>query len=534
MRSMTRLPAGFRMFPGYLRDAGYYTSNNVKEDYNLEHTGQVWDESSSKAHWRKRKPDQPFFSVFNFVITHESQLRTRPHKFSHDPGEARIPAYHPDTPEVRQDWAQYYDNITVMDGQAQHILDQLQEDGLAENTIVFFYGDHGSGMPRNKRCPYNSGLQVPFIVHVPERWRSLAPKEYKSGGESNRLIGFIDLAPTVLSLAGVKPPAHLQGQAFMGAHGGSDQRYLFGFRGRMDERHDRIRSVRNGRYVYVRNFMPHRAHGEHLAYMFETPTTRVWKQMYDDGKLNAAQKQFWEPKPPEELFDLSADRDEVRNLAASAEHLGVLRELRTALHDFQIRICDIGLLPESDMHSRAGADSPYEMGHDPRRFRIEPVLAAAELASSGQTDAVPRLQQLLAHSDAGVRYWAATGFLIRGASAVKANAGLLQQRLTDTSPAVRIAAAEGLARYADEALQKQALQVLIGLSSLPANGYYVAVEALNALDGAGKAAAPFLQTISRLPREHSSVHERMKAHVPSLIDGIVQKLRQPSPRTDGQ
>ena len=161
MRSMTRLPASMKMYPQYLRDVGYYATNNSKEDYNLEKPGQVWDESSREAHWRKRKKGQPFFAIFNFTQSHESQLRTRPHEQVHDPAGVRVPAYHPDEPEVRQDWAQYYDKITVVDGLAAEVLAELAQDKLDEDTIVFYYADHGSGMPRNKRWTYNSGLHVP-------------------------------------------------------------------------------------------------------------------------------------------------------------------------------------------------------------------------------------------------------------------------------------------------------------------------------------------------------------------------------------
>src|SRR5205085_9226262 len=190
-------------------------TNNAKEDYNLRKPGKVWDESSNRAHWKNRQPGQPFFAVFNNLITHESQIRTRPHEWKHDPARAPLPAYHPDTPEVRQDWAQYYDNITTMDGWVAERLKEVEDAGLSEDTIVFFYGDHGSGMPRSKRWPYNSGLQVPLIIHIPEKLRELAPADYREGGKSERLVSFVDLAPTVLSLVGVKPPAHLQGFAFL-------------------------------------------------------------------------------------------------------------------------------------------------------------------------------------------------------------------------------------------------------------------------------------------------------------------------------
>ena len=183
MRSLVKLPARFRMFPQFLRDAGYYCTNNNKEDYNVEKPGGVWDESSKKAHWKNRRKGQPFFAVFNHTITHESQIRNEIDEADqiHDPAKVRVPAYHPDTPEVRRDWAQYYDRITMMDKQAGAELQELERAGLADDTIIFFFSDHGSGMPRSKRSACNSGLNVPFIVYFPPKWRHLAPKDYRAG-----------------------------------------------------------------------------------------------------------------------------------------------------------------------------------------------------------------------------------------------------------------------------------------------------------------------------------------------------------------
>ena len=409
MRSNTRMPAAWKMFPGYLREAGYYCSNNAKEDYNLAKPPGTWDESSKDAHWRKRAAGQPFFSVFNLLITHESQIRTRPHALVHDPAKARVPAYHPDTPEVRQDCAQYYDNITTMDGQAGRLLDDLAKDGLSDDTIVFFYGDHGSGMPRSKRWPYNSGLNVSIVISIPEKFRHLAPKDYQPGTKNNRLVGFIDLAPTMLSLAGVKAPDFYQGQAFLGPGAGAPRTHSFGFRGRMDERYDCVRSVRNQRYVYIRNYMPHKIYGQHLDYMWETPTTRVWERLYKEGKLNAAQRKFWETKPPEELYHLASDRDEIDNLASSPSHHAALVELRAAHREHALKIRDIGLLPEAELHTRPGDGTPYETGHDPKAYPMERVLDIAEVASSLKPGVAARLIEAMADPDSGVRYWGAIG-----------------------------------------------------------------------------------------------------------------------------
>ena len=514
MRSMTRLPDAMRMFPCYLRDAGYYTSNNFKEDYNLRHTGTVWDDSSKRGHWRNRRPGQPFFSVFNHEITHESQIRTRPHTWIHDPAKAPLPSYHPDTPEVRQDWAQYYDNITTMDSQVAARLRELDNDGLADDTIVFFYGDHGSGMPRSKRWPYNSGLRVPLIVFIPPKFRHLASPDFRTGPATDRMVGFVDLAPTVLSLAGVHPAEHFQGHAFLGKFDTPPQRYLHGFRGRMDGRLDMVRSVRDERYIYVRNYMPHKIYGQHLDYMFHTPTTRVWKRLYDEGKLKPPQTAFWERKPPEELYDLTRDRDEVHNLAAAPEHRATLERLRAAQREQIDRVSDIGFLPECDMHARAGSGAPYDVGHDPARYPRARVVATAEAAASLSKDALPALVRALADTDSAVRYWGALGLIMRGADAITAARPALEKLLADPAPAPRIAAAEALG----------VLPVLMALASPEANGIHVSILALNALNALGPRIAPVKEQIARLPRSDPKAGPRMDSYAGRIIDDILAGL----------
>jgi uncharacterized sulfatase len=524
MRSMVRLPEGMKMYPCYLREAGYYATNNSKEDYNLEHTGTVWDESSPRAHWRKRKAGQPFFSIFNFVTTHESQIRRTPHKLVHDPAKARVPAYHPDTPEVRHDWAQYYDNITTMDGQAAEVLKQLQDDGLAENTIVFFYGDHGAGMPRSKRWPYNSGLQVPLIVYVPEKFKQLAPEGYGAGAVIQRLISFVDLAPTLLSIVGVQPPKHMQGRAFMGKHTVPARQYNFGFRGRMDERYDMVRSCTDGRYVYLRQFMPHKKYGQHVAYMFEMPTTQAWKKAFDSGKATDAQKIFWGTKPPEELYDLESDKDEVKNLASSPAHKAILTKMRKAVHDWMVEIRDVGLLPENEIASRAGQGAPYEVGHDAKRYPFERVLDTAEIASMMEERGTKTLVDRLADSDSAVRYWAALGLQMRGEKAVQASRAALRKLLDDQAPAPRIAAAEALGRFGNEQDAADAVRVLSELAPADKNGSAVTIMALNALTSMGpraKAALPLIKTMQ--PRDPKSP-QRLQEYPVRLVKSLTADL----------
>lgn len=522
MRSMAPMPGGWKMFPGYLREAGYYCSNNAKEDYNLVKPPGTWDDSSKKGHWRDRAAGQPFFSVFNLEITHESQIRTRPHTWIHDPAKVRVPAYHPDTLEVRQDWAQYYDNITTMDGQAGRILADLERDGLADDTIVFFYGDHGSGMPRSKRWPYNSGLNVSILAAIPEKFRHLASKDYAPGTKNRRLVSFVDLAPTMLSLAGMRAPEFYQGQAFLGPHEAPPRTYSFGFRGRMDERQDCVRTVRDARYVYVRNYMPHRIYGQHLAYMWETPTTRVWERMYKEGKLNAAQRKFWETKPAEELFDLESDRDEVNNLAGNAELRPVLERMRKAHREHELKVKDIGLLPEAEMQARAKGSTPYEVGHDPKRHPAERVLDAAELASSLRPGVTKELERAMSDPDAGVRYWGAMGILMRGAQEVKpTRPRLLKAMKEDAAPVVRIAAAEALGRYGTEDDLRGALATLMALADPVKNGAYVSMQALGSIDAMGKKADSVRQQVAALPKEDPTAPQRVRTeYIKRLIESI--------------
>jgi len=373
MRSKAVPPPGVKAFTEYLRAAGYYCTNRSKTDYNFEAPPSnrppdtVWDESSEKAHWRNRPdPSRPFFSVFNIMTTHEGQIRLDEAAFAkvtapldpsvrHDPARAAIPPYYPDTPLVRKDWARYYDLTSVMDGQVKTILQQLEDDGLADRTIVFFWGDHGRGLPRAKRFTYDSGLRVPLIV----RW----PGAVAPGSVVGDLVSLMDLGPTVLALAGVPVPGHMQGRAFLGPARPPAREWVFGHRDRMDEAYDMMRTVRDARFRYIRNFFPGRPYAQHIEYMEEMPTMREWRRRYKDhmnavgpeygAALNPVQLLFMAPeKPSEELYDLDTDPYEVRNLAGSPEHQSVLARMRQALDTWQKETGDLGLVPEADLRER--------------------------------------------------------------------------------------------------------------------------------------------------------------------------------------
>lgn len=525
MRTMTRLPAHMKMFPQYLRKAGYFCTNNSKEDYNLEKPGKVWDISGKEGHWKLRKPGQPFFAVFNITTSHESQIRKRPHTLVHDPAKVRVPAYHPDTPEVRHDWAQYYDKITEMDAQVGRFLKELENEGVTEDTIIFYYADHGSGMPRSKRWPYNSGLHVPLVVSIPRKYQHLAPGDYVQGGKSDRLVSFVDLAPTVLSLAGIKPPGHMQGHAFLGEYEAPEQPYVYGFRGRMDERYDMVRTARDKRYIYIRNYMPHKIYGQYVSYMFQTPTTQVWKKLYDERKLVPPQTYFWQTKPPEELYDLKNDPDEVNNLARSPDHQDILNRLRKAQQELAFRMRDVGFLPEDEIHTRSEESSPYEMGHNDKKYPMRKIIATAELASSLERDTVPELIKSIQDKDSAVRYWAAVGILMRGVDAVNATKKTLHQALTDASPSVRVVAAEALGRYGNDEDVAKALEVLLDLARMDRNGVYISILALNALDALDGKTQSAVDAINALPQQAPAIHSRLRSYVPRLIEKIMADLK---------
>jgi uncharacterized sulfatase len=478
MRSQVPVPDDWRFYPQFLREAGMYCTNNAKEDYNLEVRGKVWDESSKRAHWRNRGAGQAFFAVFNIELTHESQVRKRPHRVVHDPAAVRLPSYWPDLPEVRQDWAQYHDRMTAMDGRVGELLREVEEAGLAGETIVIYCGDHGPGLPRCKRTPMDSGLRVPLLMHFPEKWRHLAPAGYAEGGELTQLVDFTDFAPTFLSLYGLEIPGWMQGRAFAGQRRAEPRRYVFGMRDRMDERYDPVRSVSDGRWVYVRNFFTHRPAGQRVAYQFETPMTRAWHRLAREKPLPEAQAAFWKPHPAEELYDLENDPDEVKNLAGDPGSGEVLARMRSALREQEELVGDVSLLPEAEMLRLSAGGSPYAMARAGGSFRFAEVVRSAFEASRPGISA-EEIGTLLRHSEAGVRWWGAMGCRMRSDLA-EAERGRLGEMLAEENPGVRVAAAEAL-RGKDAAVA-----VLLKSADLLQSDYYDALRALNSLEDLGE------------------------------------------------
>ena len=525
MRSSVPIPETLRCYPELLREAGYYCTNHTKQDYNLKVRDRtLWDDSDKQAHWRNRPAGTPFFAIFNYTSSHESRLRSelKEQERIHDPAKVRVPAYHPDTPETRADWAQYYDIITKMDGEAGKQLRELKEDGLAEDTIIFYYGDHGSGMPRNKRWPYRSGLRVPLIVNFPEKWRHLAPADYAPGGSSDRLVEFVDLAPTLLSTIGKPAPAWMQGRAFAGSHQQPEREFSFGYRGRMDERYDLVRTVMDKRYTYLRHYAPHRIYGQHLAYMWQTETTQVWERMFKAGELTPAQSQFWHEKPSEELYDYNADPDEVVNLVDSPDphHQAALAALRQAHADWVLETRDLGFLHEAEFNRRSEAANitPYELGRDPKHYDLETIFAAAQLATSQRADDLPAIVELLRSADSGVRYWGATGLLIHGKASYAAGARELEKALSDANPLVAILAAENIARFGPASLRAGAISALLSYADPNVSSNYDAVQALSSLDALGALDASVRDKLQQISKQ-----EKMSKYPKRLLERLLSE-----------
>lgn len=516
MRSQIKLPPSVRLWTALLRDAGYFCTNNSKTNYNFAVPKDAWDENNNQAHWRNRPQGRPFFSMFSPNVTHESQIRGPSEKFArlrenlppaqrHDPQQAPLPPYYPDTPAVREDIARYYDNVSRLDTQVGDLLQQLNDDGLSDNTIVFFFTDHGTGLPRGKRSPLDSGLRVPLFIRFPPRWQHLSPA--RPGRRLGQLVDFTDFGPSVLSLAGVAIPDFMQGQAFLGAKAVAAQSeakpdapsYAFAFRDRMDERYDCARTVRDARFRYVRNFMPHLPAGQHVDYQFQTPTTAVWHALYKEGKLNPAQAQFWQaPRAVEELYDTQSDAFETRNLATDPQYRPHLERLRAALKAWMLDIKDLGLLPEPQLYTRFQG-SPYAaVRHKPESYPLTRILAAADILLQSNIAPQTMMQQLmqqLEDTDSAVRYQAMSGLLYlhqrhQGQGAVEAEP-IVRRLLDDADPSVQNTAAEWLGLYSDQ--KAAALNVL--LKNLRSNEQYVALHAANVLDRLDTHARPIAAEI---------------------------------------
>lgn len=485
MRSDAKAAGILPTYPDLLRKAGYYVTNNVKTDYNCDIDPKaIWDDSSTKAHWKNRPAGKPFMAVFNLMTTHESQnFKKVPGKVT--PEAVRVPAYLPDTPAIRQDIASYYNLMEVMDGQVGKFLAELDEAGLSEDTIVFYYSDNGGVLPRSKRYCYDSGLRCALVVRLPKKWAHLSP--VAAGGEVKAPVSFIDLAPTVLSLAGAPIPAVMQGKAFLGSAAAAPGKWAFGMRNRMDERYDFVRTVSDGRWRYVRNYMPHLPLLQNQAFAWLAKGYQDIDRLRREGQLTPLQRSLFEGRPHEELYDTQEDPDETVNLAKRPEQAARMAEMRRALDRHMLAINDNGFIPE---------DSRLE-GYVPSRvagaYPLRRLMALGQVAAQGDRRKAPILRAALADSNEVVRFWGATGFAVQGAWGEDLQR-LRRLATSDPVPQVRVAACDALARSGASA--EACLQLAALLE--PGTPDRVRLQALNVLTRMGPAALPALPQIAAL------------------------------------
>jgi len=437
-----------------------------------------------------------------------------------DPAKVRIPPYQPDTPEIRADWARYYDHLTVMDGQVATRLKALADDGLTENTIIFYYSDNGGVLPRSKRFLEESGIHVPLIIYFPPKWRHLAP--VPPGSRISAPVSFVDFAPTVLSLAGVKIPDYMQGHAFAGRAAGVTNDFVFLSRDRMDERYDMMRAVADSRWLHVHNYRPDLPYVQPLEYQFQARGYQSWASVAREGNLTAATAQFWGEKPTEELYDMIADADSVHNLAKDPHFAKALEQMRARLKQRIVEVNDNGFLPEGS------ALEGYDASRKPGAYPVRAVLALATLASERDPANLPRLIAALADSSEPVRWWAAQGCTILGSQAAPAEPEL-RKLLNDSSGSVQVAAAEAIARLGKTEIALPVLEQALKNSKSP----WVGLQAGNVLARLGAGARPALAIMKQVHADHAEAQgpanpfqfqRRILEHSLAILDGKAEPL----------
>ncbi len=448
--ALANLPKGLKPWTSYLRDSGYYCTNNRKTDYNFYANGkEVWDQSSNKASWRSRPDkDAPFFHMQSFAVCHESSLHfpaklMENEKTKTPMDKVKLHPYHPDTPTFRYTHARYFDRMGVVDEQMGKVVANLEADGLLEDTFIFYFGDHGGVLPRGKGYAYESGLHVPFVVRIPENFKKLA--DHERGTRTDGFVSFIDFGPTVLNLAGLEIPKQMDGKPFLGkgttAEELSGRDEAFGYADRFDEKYDFVRTLRKGKWKYVRNYQAFYPDGLQNNYRYRMLAFAEWRNLYKAGKLNAEQSQFFERRPPEQLFDLESDPHEVRDLSSDPKHKDVLAQMRVGLRQKVKRIHDLSFYPESHMAAEALGDGvAYGRRHTKE---INDLVAVADLSLVPFAKAKKALAEALVSGNPWERYWACISCGVHGETA-KPLVPTAKKLLTDENLMVRVRAAEFL------------------------------------------------------------------------------------------
>ena len=469
MRSRYRIP--HKKIPytaDALRQAGYYCINHNKTDYNIggRADGACWDptplDDHGKVDYRMLARQQPFFSIVNITDSHESSAHGDVEKTTHMPEKVQLAPYHPDLHVIRKNYAKYQDAVRRMDTQVGQNLDALRDAGLDENTIVVYNSDHGGVLPRSKRFLLDSGIHCPLIIRIPPRFQPLYPAD-RPGVAVERIVSFIDLPKTWLSLADAEIPSAMQGRIFLGRHQDPPRDFAVAYRGRMDERFDASRAIRDARYLYIRNMMPYVPRGQYLAYLWRAPAAAAWQEHHRAGKTNAITGRFFRPKPIEELYDTWHDPHSIRNLASDPEYLNILVDMRSKLRTWQLHYFDAGLLPESEMVHRAAQNglTIYEMIRNPKLYPLERLLDACDTALHNEQEVdLSRLISLAEDPDSGLRYWGIVGLFRLGMGA-RGQQELLLKLLNDSCDEVVAMAAWTLFNLGDRQVAREHLRRLL-------------------------------------------------------------------------
>lgn len=461
LRSEIPFSNSLQTLPEHLAKAGYFTSNRNKIDYNFDPNGRWEHWSGSIAPWRQRKGNQPFFSFINVGPSHEGSVNneTRYQEIAAqleganltDPDQVTVPPYYPDTEASREVWAHYYNVLRALDANVGQVMDSLEQDGLLENTIIFFFGDHGFGMPRYKRWLYQTGLRVPLLIQVPAAYQDLNIAE--AGSETDRLVSFVDFAPTVLSLAGIAPVPQMEGYPFLGKDFLAERQFVFAARDRADDMYEMSRAVVGQDYIYIRHYMPHLPPIQSgFIYGDQKPAFSALRKAKLAGLNNDEQDKLWLPKPREELYDLRADPQELNNIVSHEDLQETRTVLRAELEAWMKETKDLGLLPEAEYMIRSENTSPYDYAQSPA-YEVDAIYEAAELVGFNDRDAI---ETALQHEDAGIRYWGVMAVRNLPNQDTEAKRWL-EPLLTDESPSVQILAAEALCRETSNAI---AIEVL--------------------------------------------------------------------------
>ena len=497
MRSRNLIPHDvIRYYPDLLNDAGYYTANPSKTDYNIggREDKEPWDykggKKKSQYGWKYRAEGQPFFSIVNIGDSHESRAHGSVDNVSHDPAQMKLFSYHPDLPVIRRNYAKYADAVSRMDGKVADAIAELKKDGLYDDTIIIYNSDHGGVMARSKRFLYSSGIHCPLIVRIPAKWSHLYPAD-KPGTTVDRLVSFVDMPKTWLSLAGADIPDTLQGTIFLGKDTEPEPQYHLSFRERADERLDHVRVMRTARYSYHKNYYPFAPAGHHLAYLWKARLTPAWEQHHREGKTDEVTGRFFRPRVSEEFYDNTKDFDNVDNLIAAPEHQAMIAELKAALRKKQLELFDSGLLPEKMRERRAAANNLtiYEMVRDKNLYPLETYLDAADLALERDTANLSHFVEQLKSDDPGLRWWAIVGLNLFEEQAKPASAAL-SAALQDEAHEIRMMAAWTLIKTGqpDDALA--CLEDLLNLSQRDAMNELMLH---NVLDWIGEPAHPMIK-----------------------------------------